>query len=79
MNNKLLHDIISAILGTIVVGGVLYSIVMLSYSKGKVAGVAEAIPMVLDQGVKYGSVRYNEEISNYQWIVCDNQNKGKEK
>jgi hypothetical protein len=79
MNIKLLHDIISAILGTIVVGGFLFSIIMLSYSKGKVAGVAETIPMVLDQGVKYGSVRYNEETSNYQWIVCDNQNKGKEK
>jgi hypothetical protein len=77
--SELTKNIISAILGTLVVCGFLFSIIMLSYSKGKVAGVAETIPMVLDQGVKYGSVRYNEETSNYQWIVCDNQNKGKEK
>jgi hypothetical protein len=79
MDDRLLQNIISAILGTLVVCAFLFSIGMLSYSKGRVVGVAETIPMVLDQGVKYGSVRYNEETGNYQWVVCVNQNKGKRK
>ena len=71
MGNKLLQNIISAILGTLVVCGVLYSIVMLSYSKGINVGIEAAVPFVFEQGVELGAVRYNEETDKYQWIECE--------
>jgi hypothetical protein len=69
--SELTKKIISTFLGTLVVCAFLFSIIMLSYSKGKVAGVAETIPMVLDQGVEHGSVRYDTEREVYQWVICE--------